>query len=265
LEPQSSEQQVLIDLGLTLKQARVYLALVKYGSSRIMEIAENSKNARPDVYPTLKRLRQLALVEKLIKTPPEYRAIPMKEGLSLLLEAKTNQYQRVKAETEILQGEIKAEKTGEPQTESAQFILVPEGKVVDRIGASIEKAEKSIDVIVSWKRFSYAIADALAGNVERAWAKKVKIRLIVEKPPRNKTAEQLIQYFRQKPFTQIRFIQDPPETVFGIYDRKEMSVMIVSKTDLQGSPGLWSTNNALIALAKNHFESIWREATENTR
>jgi len=228
-----------------------------------MEIAENSKVARPDVYPTLKRLRQLALVEKLIKTPPEYRAVPMKEGLSTLLEARTSQYQRVKAETEILQGTIKTEKTDESQTETNQFILVPEGKVVDRIGASIEKAQKSIDAVLSWKRFSRAIVGTLAESVEKAWAKKVKIKLIVEKPSRNKTAEQLIQNFKQKLSTQIRFIQDHPETVFGIYDQKEMSVMVISKTDLQGSPGLWSSNDALISLARNHFEALWREATEN--
>jgi len=228
-----------------------------------MEIAENSKVARPDVYPTLKRLRQLALVEKLIKTPPEYRAVPMKEGLSTLLEARTSQYQRVKAETEILQGTIKTEKTDESQTETNQFILVPEGKVVDRIGASIEKAQKSIDAVLSWKRFSRAIVGTLAESIEKVWAKKVKIKLIVEKPSRNKTAEQLIQYFRQKPSTQIRFIRDHPETVFGIYDQKEMSVMVISKTDLQGSPGLWSSNDALISLARNHFEALWREATEN--
>jgi sugar-specific transcriptional regulator TrmB len=47
-----------------------------------MEIAENSKVARPDVYPTLRRLRELGLVENLIKTPPEYRAVPLKEGLN---------------------------------------------------------------------------------------------------------------------------------------------------------------------------------------
>lgn len=228
-----------------------------------MEIAENAKVARPDVYPTLKRLRQLALVEKLIKTPPEYRAVPMKEGLSTLLEARTSQYQRVKAETEVLQGTIKTEKTDESQTETNQFILVPEGKVVDRIGASIEKARMSVDAVLSWKRFSRAIVGTLAESIEKAWAKKVKIRLVVEKPSRNKTAEQLIQYFKQKPSTQIRFIQDHPETVFGIYDQKEMSVMVISKTDLQGSPGLWSSNDALISLARNHFEALWREATEN--
>jgi hypothetical protein len=103
----------------------------------------------------------------------------------------------------------------------------------------------------------------LAESIEKAWAKKVKIKLIVEKPSRNKTAEQLIQYFRQKPSTQIRFIRDHPETVFGIYDQKEMSVMVISKTDLQGSPGLWSSNDALISLARKHFEVLWREATEN--
>jgi sugar-specific transcriptional regulator TrmB len=101
MEPQLAEEQVLIDLGLTLKQARIYLALAKHGPSRIVDLANNAKVARPDVYPILKRLRQLSIVEKIIKTPPEYKAVQMKEVLPYLLEAKTNQYERIKAQTEI--------------------------------------------------------------------------------------------------------------------------------------------------------------------
>ncbi len=263
MEPQLSEQQILVDLGLTLKQARIYLALAKYGPSRIIDIATNAKVARPDVYPNLKRLRQISIVEKLIKTPPEYRAVPMKEALPFLLEAKTSQYERIKAQTKILQSEVENQAPEESRIESIQFTLVPEGKVVDRIGASIEKAEKSIEVVVSWKRFSYAVMDALSENLETAWAKKLRIRLIVEKPPTNETTQQIVEYYRQKPATEIRFIEKYPETVFGIYDGKEVSMMTVPKTDLQGSPGLWSSNAALISLVKDYFERLWREATES--
>ncbi len=236
------------------------MALVKFGSSRIMEISENSKVARPDVYPTLRKLRQLALVEKIISTPPEYRAIPMKECLSTLLEAKRSQYQKIEAETEILQGTIKTEPAEGNHKENPQFILVPQQKVVDRIGASIEKTQKSIDAVLSWKRFSRAIVGTLGESIEKAWAKRVKIRLIVEKPPKNKTAEQLVQYFRQKPFAQLRFISYHPDTIFGVYDRKEVSMMTLSRTDLQGSPGLWSTNDALISLGRKHFETLWHQS-----
>jgi sugar-specific transcriptional regulator TrmB len=102
VESQFSKHQVLIDLGLTLTQARVYLALVESGPLKIATISKAANVARPDVYSTLSKLHQLGLVEKIIKKPLTYNAVPMREGLSLLLEAKTSQYEKVRAETRLL-------------------------------------------------------------------------------------------------------------------------------------------------------------------
>lgn len=265
LEPEFSEEQILTDLGLTLKQTRVYLALANMRPARVIEISKNSKVARPDVYPALEKLQQLGLAEKLIKNPPEYRAIPMKEAISSLLETKTNQYEMVKARAKILQSTIKTEKPdNEDQGERRQFILVPEGKaVVDKIGAAIENARQNIDVVLSWKRFSHGIACTFTENIEKAWVKNVKIRFIVEKPPKNETSKQMIQHFRDKPYSQLRLINAHPSTIFGIYDRKEVFVIIVPKTDLQDSPALWSDNQALVSLATDYFELLWQQSTEN--
>jgi sugar-specific transcriptional regulator TrmB len=67
----------------------VYTALLESGPLRVSAIAKISKVARPDVYRNLSKLQKIGLVEKIIRKPVEYRAIPMKKGLSLLLETKT--------------------------------------------------------------------------------------------------------------------------------------------------------------------------------
>jgi sugar-specific transcriptional regulator TrmB len=261
LEPQFSELQVLIDLGLTLKQARVYLALVKSGPSRISAISKISKVARPDVYQTLSKLQQLGLVEEIVETPLEYRATPMNEGVSLLLETKTEQYKKVRSQTQMLLDAAKMKKPNEKKKiEKPQFVLIPKGRTIERIKTAIEKAQLSIDLVLCWKRFSHGIASAFAESMEIAWAKNVKIRFIIESPPKNKTAEQLIQFCREKPFCQIRLIHNHPKAVFGIYDKKEIFIIVFPKTHLPGSPALWSNNRSLIALAENHFETLWLTA-----
>lgn len=63
---QLSEDRVLVDLGLTPKQAKVYLALVRFGPLRVAGVSRNSQVARPDVYQTLDKLQQMGLVEKII-------------------------------------------------------------------------------------------------------------------------------------------------------------------------------------------------------
>lgn len=264
MELQFSKLQVLMDLGLTKVQARVYLALVEFGSSRIAAISKTSKVARPEIYRNLSKLQQLGLVEKIIETPLMYRAIPMNEGLSLLLETETERCEKVRAETRILLDTAKIEKPNKKkQVENPQFVLIPKRTVIERIKNAIEKAQLSIDFVLSWKGFSRGIASTFAESMEIAWAKNVKIRFIIESPLKSKTAKQLIQFCRAKPFSQLRFIPHYPKTVFGIYDKKEIFIIAKSKTDLPASPALWSNNPSLIALAEDHFEVLWLTATES--
>jgi sugar-specific transcriptional regulator TrmB len=267
LEPSFSEQQVLVDLGLTLKQARVYLALARSGPSKILAISKISNVTRPDVYAALEKLLEGGLVERIIKRPIEYKAIPLSKGLSLLLKVKTDQFERVRTETEFLRVTVRLEEIEHPDhsAENPQFVLVPKGKaVIDKIAASIENAQRSIDLVVSWKRFAHGVADTFIESVEKAWAKKVNIRFTVERPPKGKTAKQLIDFFRSKPCTQLRFADRQPNTVFGIYDKKEVFVIVYSKTDIQSSSALWSNDEALVSLASEHFEMLWHTSKENT-
>lgn len=173
----------------------------------------------------------------------------------------------MKAETEVLRVAVKAEKHDElDQAESAQFVLVPEGKpAIARIGKAIMNAQQTIDIVVSWKRITQGIVEVFADSLEIAWAKNVKVRCVSEKPRKNKTSEQLIKYFRDKPSNQMRFIPYQPTTVFGIYDQKEISIAIIPKTELERSPALFSSNEALINLAADHFEVLRRLANENMK
>ncbi len=258
VEPTFSKLKVLIDLGLTRVQARVYLALVESGPSKISAISKISKVARPEIYRNLSELQELGLVERIIETPLEYRAIPMSEGLSLLLETETGRYERVRAQTRILLDAAEIEKRDKKERiETAQFVLIPRRTVIERIKTAIERAQLSIDLVLSWKRFSRGTASTFADSMEVAWAKNVKIRFIIESPLESKTAEQLIRFCREKPFWQLRFTPDYPETIFGIYDKREIFIILKSKTDLPGSPALWSNNSSLVGLAEGYFEILW--------
>ena len=260
LEPQFSELQILIDLGLTLKQARVYLALIESGPIKVSEISKSSQVARPDVYPALSKLQKLGIVEKIIKTPLQYRATPINEGISRLLNTKTQQYEKVRTEAKILLSTAKKEKPKKKQIETPQFVLIPKRTVTERIKTSIEKAQLNIDLVLSWKRFSQGIASTFAESIETAWAKNVKIRFIIESPSESKTAKQLIQFCEEKPSCQTRFTPHYPKATFGIYDKKEIYLIAKSKTDLPGSPALWSNNQSLISAMEDYFEILWLTA-----
>jgi sugar-specific transcriptional regulator TrmB len=261
-----SEQNVLIDLGLTLIQAKTYLALIESDSLTTAEISKISKIARPDVYPNLSKLQLLGLVEKIIASPIKYEAIPINQCLSLLLRTKTEQYEKIRAETRTLLETVKTKKLKEKHKEvgNPQFVLIPQGQtVIDKINTAIENAQFSVDFVLSWKRFSRGIVTTFAESIENAWERKVITRFIVESPNKNETAIQLVQFCMKNPCCQIRFIPYYPETIFQIFDKKEMSLIVFAKTDLSSSPVLCSINHSLVSLARERFETIWKTATEN--
>ena len=264
MEPQFSELQVLMDLGLTLVQAKVYWALVRSGPSRTSAISKLSKVPQPDIYKTLSKLQELGLVQQIIKKPLEYIATPANKALLLLLDAKTEQYRKVRGETRLLLDNVRTKSINSvSQLDVPQFVLIPKGRIIiERIDTAIAQAQLSINLVISWKRFSHGIASDFAESIENAWAKKVKTRFIVESPPKSETAKQLVQFCRKKPFCQMKFIRNHPEIVLGVYDEKEVFIVVDPKTDLPGSPALWSKNHSLITLAKDYFKILWLTAME---
>jgi sugar-specific transcriptional regulator TrmB len=62
---QDEEVQTLTCLGLTLCQARVYLALARSGMSTAKTISKVSKVTREDIYRIMPTLQKLGLVENI--------------------------------------------------------------------------------------------------------------------------------------------------------------------------------------------------------
>ncbi len=56
---------LLLGLGLTVNQAKVYLAILKLEKSSVSQIAKLSKVRREDVYRILPSLEILGLIERL--------------------------------------------------------------------------------------------------------------------------------------------------------------------------------------------------------
>lgn len=265
MEIQSADIQTLMDLGLTLLQARVYRTLAKAGALKIDTISKLSIVARPDVYRTLAKLEQLGLVERIIKTPLHFRAIPMEKGLALLLESKTEEHEKLKTETELLLQTLKEITSDEIlQTEDQQFVLIPPKRtIIKRINEATEKAQESVDLSLSWKRFSLGITTAFAESGKKARARNVKLRFVVENPTEGNAPEQITQFCRRNPNIQLRFSKERPKTLLGIYDKKEVFIIVNPQMDIPDSPAFWSNNQSIVAMAQDYFDNLWNNATEN--
>lgn len=81
-----SDQDIstLVDFGLTLLQARVYVELLKVGKSRASRLSSAMGIIRPEAYRLLRELSVRGLVQKNLGSPSTYTPVPPREALTLL-------------------------------------------------------------------------------------------------------------------------------------------------------------------------------------
>lgn len=254
--------QTLMQLGLTFLEAKIYLTLSKYESLATKELSEFAKTSRPDTYRVLAKLQKKGLIEKKITKPAQFKAIPMETGVTFLLERKQVEHKDLEAKTKLLLQAIKERPTPKPlEAITSHFALIPQRElVVKRINEAIDNAKKSVDIFLSWKRFSLGITSTFAKSSQRAWERKVKFRIIVESPEETADVELARQFCRLSPFCEIRFLPSSPKTVLGIYDQKHFFVIVDPKKGLFDSPALWSNSKSLLAAIQDYFEKSWLTA-----
>ena len=102
LFPEKDDISILLELGLTNNQIRIYLSLLKLGIPAIVfTISQVSGVPRQDAYRVLFELGQLGIVEKKIAKPNEFSAVKPKKAVSILIQNKKQQISELSLKAEV--------------------------------------------------------------------------------------------------------------------------------------------------------------------
>ena len=247
------EIKVLVDLGLTSCQARVYLALCHFGELAVREISKYSSVSRQDIYRIAESLESLGLIERIISRPIRFNAMSIKKGIETLLKRKKKATLRLESDVIDILRDFKENQKQPPQSD---FVYIPEREaVLERIRNAINNTKKSVDLLITWSRFKVGLY-AFAEELKKAHDRKVKFRYIVEMPP-NSEKKIISKLVRKHSRSEAKFLQTFPKCVMGIYDRKEIFVITDRTAGLQDSPALWSTCSNLVDALEDYFEILW--------
>ena len=256
-------EKTLRELGVSLLQARVYLALLKLGTySNVRAISVFSKVARQDVYRTITELRDLGLVEMVIGSPALFRAIPLKETVAILMEKRNQRTQVLMEEVTELFIHFDDNNKTKLSQENNQFILVPKKEaLVNKIKKTIEGTNDSILISAPWRETTQWLF-TLHESWQLALDKGVKIRWITEKQSAPCLTNEVTRTLIKNPNFILRRDAMSVKARFAIYDDKEVSIIILSATDTGGAPALWSNNSAMVFILKDYFETKWELTTD---
>jgi sugar-specific transcriptional regulator TrmB len=256
---------ILIALGLTGRQARVYLALLKTGDAKAKAIADLSLVNRQDIYLILDSLQQSGLIQRKLTSPTTFTATPLDEALKTLLQQKTNELYSIRKKTSRLTHKFSqlTLQAADPQ-EKPCLGVVFEGDKGKKLGQAIENARKNIDAVTTWKRFKQASV-LFETQLESALKRGVTVRVVTEKPPNKVPPNWITTLVPHKADNfKLNLLPAPPTALVTIFDGAQTILAFDNTADIKRGPHLWSGNPVTVTLCKAYFYTLWTHLEEKT-
>jgi sugar-specific transcriptional regulator TrmB len=252
--------ELLLGLGLTLNQAKVYLAVLKLEKTTVGQVANFSKVRREDVYRILPSLEKMGLIERLLGKPTEIRATLISDSLALLVtEEKNRADERLTGMRSMVQKLSLKDWKQPPPGEESIYILIAEKKaVLAKTAELINNSIKEVALIAD-KGVIIPVLAHFSDEWKHAIKKEAQIRLIFEGDSPDILLKEKVQKLIGSASVSVKFHRKPLNH-FIMSDDKEALITTSKQSGLGESPSLWTNNSNLIGVLRTSFESDWKKA-----
>jgi sugar-specific transcriptional regulator TrmB len=253
---------LLLGLGLTLNQAKVYLAILKLEKTRVGQVANFSKVRREDVYRILPALEKMGLIERLLGKPTEIRATLISDSLTLLVtEEKNRADERLTGMRSMVQKLSLKDWKQPPLGEESIYILIAKKKaILAKTSELIRNSRKEVALIADKGRIMPVLA-VFSDEYRLAVKKGAVIRLLFEGENPDDLLKEKAKKIIGASSVHIKFYREALNH-FIMSDDKEALITTAKESGLGESPSLWTNNSNLIGVLRTSFESDWKKAED---
>ena len=251
---------LLLGLGLTLNQAKVYLAILKLEKTTVGQVAKFSKVRREDVYRILPALEKMGLIERLLGKPTEIRATLISDSLtSLVTEEKNRSDERLTGMRSMVQKLSLKDWKQPPPGEESIYILIAEKKaILAKTSELISNSKREVALIADKGRIMPVLSQ-FSDEYRLAIKKGAVIRLIFEGEHPDSLLKEKVKKLIGGASVHVKFHHDPLNH-FIMSDDKEALITTSKQSGLGESPSLWTNNSNLIGVLRTGFESDWKKS-----
>ncbi len=253
---------LLLGLGLTLNQAKVYLAILKLEKTTVGQVAKFSKVRREDVYRLLPTLEKMGLVERLLGKPTEVRATLISDSLALLVaEEKNKADERLTGMRSMVQKLSLKDWKQAPLGEESIYILIAEKKaILAKTSGLIGNSRQEVALIADKARIMPILAH-FSDEYKLAIKEGTQVRLLFEGEKSDDLLKEKVKKVIGVDSVHIKFHSEALNH-FIMSDDKEALITTSKETGLGESPSLWTNNCNLIGVLRTSFESDWKKAED---
>ncbi len=258
-------ENILCEFGLTITQAKIFLAITQLGFVPVREIARRSKVRREQIYRITPQLEELGLIVRGLDSPTRFYAIPMRDALSLLLtkiqEHADKKIANLTAKKAIFENNFSLEAIQlRNDVAQPQFTLISEKhRILNQIMLMIQQAKHTISIIYSRHKilqFLSLYEDILLEAQQR----RVVIHTITEHSVKHDNASSPIKQLDKFTWLNIRYAH-PPLVHFLMVDNNELMLATSTNLSIGDHPKLWTTDEDIVLELQLYFESTWKLAS----
>jgi len=251
---------LLLGLGLSLNQARVYLTILKLEKTTVGQVSKFSKVRREEVYRILPALEKMGLIERLLGKPTEIRATPISDALSFLVsEEKAKSDDRLSGMRSKVKSLSSKDWKQPPPGEESIYILIAEKKaILAKTSELIRNSRKEVALIADKARI-LPVLSQFSDECKQAIKKGAQIRLIFEGDSPDGLLREKVKKLIDGASVHVKFYSEPLNH-FIMSDDKEALITTSKESGLGESPSLWANNSNLIGVLRTGFESGWKKA-----
>ncbi|MFW9849606.1 MAG: MEDS domain-containing protein [Candidatus Thorarchaeota archaeon] len=256
---------LLVDLGLSPNQAKVYLSTAKKGPATISEIAEHSGVRREEIYRLLPALERIGLVERLMGKPMRLITPDVTAAMSTLI-----RHERARAREKIsemiektTQIEDYLSKTGlevkkEPGIQDKFVLLVEKDPIRTKLHEMIMDANTQISVYYSRPNLVWLLSTQSELLIDAA-SKGVRIKLLSTPTSGKDRIPQIIhKRFSNNPHVELKYMTGIFAN-FVIVDERE-AMIITTSSHQPSAHNLYTANSTLVSLIQEVFNESWSKS-----
>jgi sugar-specific transcriptional regulator TrmB len=267
--------ELLVTLGLSVNQAKIYLSSLQNGLATAKVISNTSRVGREDVYRLLPLLQEKGLISKQISAPTLFEAIPFKEAITLLIRNKEEEVSGLREKADLFIENLNDQI--EKSAEDNEYKILLFSKDNPSNGPIIRNIKQTKDTYYYTTRYTEflhicnsIVFEPICREIYRAMRRGVKVRMLLDKPKTGEPEEEFFfdievsnKMINHKNFD-YRFTNIPPETVLILFDKKS-SFIWTTANHFSSVPFIWTNNDAIVNLAKTFFHTLWEKAEEPMR
>jgi sugar-specific transcriptional regulator TrmB/predicted transcriptional regulator len=265
--------KVLRDLGLSRREAEIYIFLSRRGPQAANSVSTMLKIERVQTYRALKSLQEKGIIETTLETPTRFSAVPFDGLLNSLITTRKGRISELETQKEALTNYWKNLSSRATEYPLAKFRVLTEKRAVHNEILRMTKQAK--DDVVKLATGMSVIQEDFAGILDSIIEyarrnKKIQIRIltgiskdndgIIEQMMKTASAKKLNIQWRHTDLGSRAYPQ------FLIKDREETLLYVTPEEEPdapdQPETALWIRSRIFASALQESFLEMWRDATK---